>query len=182
MVGEGSACRPIIGTPGHLRTLDDSFVASLYVYPSLTFCIGVVLLFSKERGRRRGRLDWTRRWGVVCSYAVLLLSAAPEVLFVAALVLGGIAALFLCMPLEQQPAVTQSFINVSSAYLRYGPYPYDLAIVLRSRSRRSRCCWPASRCSTPFAAAGRVAPRDPARPARAVLALVYLGHVAGGIA
>src|SRR5207247_2009648 len=111
----------IFGFPGAL-TLDETFLCNMGMYQPLLFCIGVVLLFSKERGRRRGRLDWTRRWGVLCSYAVLLLSAT-RVLFITALVLAGIAALFQSMPPKYQPVVTPLFVDVSTAYLRYGPYP-----------------------------------------------------------
>ena len=63
-----------------VRTLNDTLLSWPGVYQPLVFCIGVVLLFSKERGRRRSRMDWTRRWGVICSYVVLLLSAAPILL------------------------------------------------------------------------------------------------------
>jgi hypothetical protein len=116
---------------GAVRTLDDTFLSdpSMYspgVYPLLVFCIGVVLLFSKERGRRGGRLDWTRRWGVLCSYVVLLLGAA-QVLFLCALVSVGVAAMFQSMPLKYQPPVTRLFVEVSTAYLRYGPHPTNIA-------------------------------------------------------
>jgi hypothetical protein len=112
----------VIGSQGAVRTLDDTFLCQTGVYPPLLFCIGVVLLFAKERHRRRGPLDWTRRWGVLCSYVVLLLSVTP-VLFIGALVLVGISAIFLTMPLSNQPAVTTTLASVSSAYFRYGPYP-----------------------------------------------------------
>src|SRR5687768_7166083 len=98
---------------GTVRTLDDTLLCGTGVYQPLVFCIGVVLLFSKERGRRGGKLDWTRRWGVVCSYVVLLLCAVP-VLFIGALVLAGIAALFQSMPAKYQPGVTQLFVDVST--------------------------------------------------------------------
>src|SRR5687767_2120990 len=80
---------PVFDFRGPL-TLDNTFLYHMLLYESLVFCIGVVLLFSKERGRRRSKLDWTRRWGVICSYVVLLLSAV-QVLLIAALVLAGIA-------------------------------------------------------------------------------------------
>jgi hypothetical protein len=114
----------VFGFPGTVRTLDESFLCTMGVYPPLVFCIGVVLLFSKERGRRPGKLDWTRRWGVACSYVALLLSAA-QVLFIGALVLAGVAALLQSMPLKYQPAVTRLFVEVSTGYLRYGPQPSD---------------------------------------------------------
>src|SRR5688572_8914546 len=72
-------------------TLDQSLLCD-WVYQPVVFCIGVVLLFAKERGRRPAPLDWTRRWGVLCSYVVLLLSAT-QILFIGALVLVGISAL-----------------------------------------------------------------------------------------
>src|SRR5688572_1112554 len=62
---------------GNVRTLDETFLRNMGLQRTLLFCIGVVLLFSRERGRRRGKLDWTRRWGVGCSYVTLLLSVAP---------------------------------------------------------------------------------------------------------
>jgi hypothetical protein len=114
---------------GAVNTLDDTVFFDLWVYQSLVFCIGVVLLFSKERGRRVAALDWTRRWGVICSYCVLLLSAA-QTLFIAALVLAGISFLFLSMPAKHQPEVTDLFARLSWAYLRYGPYPTDISGVV----------------------------------------------------
>jgi hypothetical protein len=114
---------------GTVRTLDDTLASYPGVYQPLVFCIGVVLLFSRERGRRRGRLDWTRRWGVVCSYVVLLLSAA-QVLFIAALVLAGVAAIFQSMPLKYQPGATQLLVELSSGYLRYGAQPTHSAGVV----------------------------------------------------
>lgn len=107
-------------------TLHATFLANMGVYESLVFCMGIVLLFAKERGRRSNRLDWTRRWGVLCTYVVLLLCTVG-VLSITALVVAGIGAHFLNMPLRYQPGVTQSFINVSAAYLRYGPYPKEIA-------------------------------------------------------
>lgn len=107
-------------------TLDQTFLCDRRVDQPVLFCIGVVLLFSKERGRRRSRLDWTRRWGILCSYVTLLLSAAP-ILYVTALVAVGISALFLSMPLKYQPQITRPFVEVSSAYLRYGPYPRPIS-------------------------------------------------------
>jgi hypothetical protein len=115
----------VFGFPGTLR-LDETFLCSMSVYESLIFCIGVVLLFSKERGRQCARLDWTRRWGVACSYIVLLLSAAP-ILFISALVVVGIAALLQSMPLKYQPKVTHLFVQVGWVYLHYGPQPNNYA-------------------------------------------------------
>ena len=111
-------------------TLNDTLLCdNLGVYRPLVFCIGVVLLFAKERGRRRSRLDWTRRWGVLCSYVVLLLSAA-QILFIGALVMVGIAALLQSMPLKTQPWVTELFVDVSAACLYYGPHPREAAAVV----------------------------------------------------
>ena len=116
---------------GTVRRLSDTLLAEpqLYVYQPLVFCIGLALLFSKERGRRRNPLDWTRRWGVICSYVVLLLSALP-VLFIGSLVLTGVSALFLSMPLKYQPGVTGLFVQVSTTYLRYGPYPRAVTAIV----------------------------------------------------
>jgi hypothetical protein len=120
---------PLFDVEGTLGTLNETFVSSPGVYQPLIFCIGVVLLFAKERGRRRGPLDWTRRWGILCSYVVLLLSAV-QILFITALVATGIAALFLSMPLKYQPGITQNFVEVSTTYLRYGPYPRGISYVV----------------------------------------------------
>jgi hypothetical protein len=119
----------VIGFPGAVRTLDETYLYSLSLYPPLAFCVGVVLLFSKERRRRPAPLDWTRRWGVACSYIVLLLSVV-QVLFISALVLVGISAVFLSMPPKYQPGVTQLFVNVSWFYLRYGPDPKDSSVAV----------------------------------------------------
>ena len=109
-------------------TLDHAYLFTPGIYQLIVFCIGVVLLFSKERGRRWSRLDWTRRWGIICSYVVALLSAAIK-LFIVALVLAGIAALFMSMPLKYQPSavVTRLFVELSSRYLRHAPYPRDIS-------------------------------------------------------
>jgi hypothetical protein len=111
------------------RALDQTFAFHPSVYQPLVFCTGLVLLFSRERGRQRSRLDRTRPWGVLCCYAVLPLAAA-QVLFIAALVLVGIAAAFLSMPLENQPRVTRAFAAVGAAYLHYGPYPSDESVIV----------------------------------------------------
>src|SRR5687767_6584046 len=74
-----------------VRTLDETLLCDRLVYRPLIFCIGVVLLFAKEQGRRPRPLDWTRRWGVICSYVVALISTAIFLL-IAALVFVGIVA------------------------------------------------------------------------------------------
>jgi hypothetical protein len=114
---------------GNTHTLEDALLSYLRVYQMIIFCMGVVLLFSKERNRRRASLDWSRRWGVLCSYVISLL-CATQVLFITALVLLGISALCLSMPPRFQPGVTQSFIHISTAYLSYGPYPKDVSYLV----------------------------------------------------
>jgi hypothetical protein len=118
-----------IGSHDTNRMLDDTLAFWPGVFNPLIFCIGIVLLFSKERGRRRNRLDWTRRWGVLCSYVTLLLSAAP-VLYVSALVAVGISALFITLPPSHQPAIADWLLRVSYTYLRYGPQPKDVTVVV----------------------------------------------------
>jgi hypothetical protein len=115
---------------GAIHTLSETLISWPGIYAPLIFCIGVVLLFSKERGRRRNRLDWTRRWGVFSSYIVFVLSAV-EALAVPALVLVGIAALFLSMGLKYQPRVTQLVVDLSTGYLRYGPWPNQITLTAR---------------------------------------------------
>lgn len=105
-------------------SLEDTCFPWLFSY--FAFCIGVVLLFSRKRGRRETRLDWTRRWGVILSYTVLVLGI-PEFALVSALVAIGIGALCLSMPLHLQPAATGLFVNLGAWYIWYGPYPGDYA-------------------------------------------------------
>jgi hypothetical protein len=114
----------VFGFPGTVRTLDETLLCTMGVYAPVAFCSGVVLLFAKERGRRPGRFDWTRRWGVACSYIALLLSAT-SVLFLVALVSAGIAQILQGMPPKYQPWATPWFVEISAAYLRYGPQPSD---------------------------------------------------------
>src|SRR5688572_26994308 len=109
-------------------TLDQTLLGD-NVYRPLIFCIGVVLLFAKEQGRRPHPLDWTRRWGVICSYVVSLISAT-QILFLGAFVLLGITAAFQNMPLKYEPRVTQFFLAVSTTYLHYGPQSMDFAAVV----------------------------------------------------
>ena len=119
----------VFDSQGTVRTIDETLAGDPWVYQPLLFCMGVVLLFAKERGRRRSRLDWTRRWGVLCSYVVLLISAAGF-LVVGALVLGGVASLVQSMPLKYAPPMERFFVAVSTAYLRYGPHPKPIANVV----------------------------------------------------
>jgi hypothetical protein len=114
-------------------TLDRTLLADSLVYRPLIFCIGVVLLFAKEQGRRPHPLDWTRRWGVICSYVVALLSTAIFLL-IAALVFVSITAVFQSMPLKHEPWVTPWFLNVSTAYLYYGLDPQGAAGVVLTAS------------------------------------------------
>ena len=109
-----------------ILTLEQTFLCQMRVDQPVLFCIGVVLLFSKERGRRPGRLEWTRRWGIICSYVSSLLSAAP-IVFIYSLVAVGIAALFVSMPLKYQPGITRLFVEVSTACLHYGPEPRPIS-------------------------------------------------------
>jgi hypothetical protein len=111
----------VFGFPGAI-TLGESLASNRGVYDALMFCMGVVLLFSKERARPRSRLDWTPRWGVACSYMVLLLNAV-QIFYIATLVMAGIAALFMSMPPKYQPVLTRPFVEISQMYIRYGPCP-----------------------------------------------------------
>ena len=129
LVASGWASSLAVPTPFNFKhtgawMLEDTYAVRTYEY--LTFCIGVVLLFSSERNRRSARLDWTRRWGVTGSYGVFLLGI-PGFAFIASLVMVGIAALFLSMPLRYQPAVTGLFIQLSTGYIYYGPHPSQLS-------------------------------------------------------
>jgi hypothetical protein len=121
--------RAIFDSQGAVRSIDETLAAYPLVYQPLLFCMGVVLLFAKERGRRGSPLDWTRRWGVLCSYVVFLLSAV-NFLLLGALVLCGIAALLQSLPLKHQHPMEQFFVSVSWGYLRYGPYPKPVATIV----------------------------------------------------
>ena len=166
---------------GTVRTLNDTLLGWPDVYETLAFCVGVVLLFSKERGRRPDQLDWTRRWGVLCTYVVLLLRAA-EVLFIASLVLVGISALCMSMPLKLQPALTGFFLHVSTAFLLYGAHPGNMSVIVlvafSSITILLACIplWDALRSSGPKRiAAILLAPL-------ALFALLHLGEAGYGLA
>jgi hypothetical protein len=94
-------------------------------YACFTFCIGIVLLFAKERNRQPHRLDWTRRWGIITSYLVLFLGI-PTFAFITALVAIGIAALFLSMRAVDQPPFTGFLTHLGTAFIYYGPNPGPL--------------------------------------------------------
>jgi hypothetical protein len=102
--------------------LANSMLANWSVFESVVFCMGAALICSREGNRRRLPLDWTRRWGVLGSYVVLLIAFA-QFLFIAALVAVGIGALLQSIPPKYQPGATSTFVNVGSAFLRHGPHP-----------------------------------------------------------
>jgi hypothetical protein len=138
------------------QSLADSYITLSYA--CFTFCIGVVLLFAKERNRQPSRLDWTRRWGVITSYLVLLLGIPPFA-FITALVAAGIAALFVSMRFVDQPRVTGLLIHLSTDYIYYCPHPGSLlylSLVLCSSAAILLACVPlynALRSSGPKACA-----------------------------
>ena len=101
-----------------VRSLNDTFLLESYV--SLVFCMGSVLLFSKERGRRPSKFDWTRRWGVILSYVLLLLCATRNALLIG-LQLTGLAALLHSLPLREQPALTEWVATIAIYLNFYGP-------------------------------------------------------------
>jgi hypothetical protein len=106
------------------QSFEKSFLSYVYVY--LTFCMGVVLLFAKEQHRQHAAFDWTRRWGVISSYGVLVLGFV-QIAFIPALVILGIAALLQSLPRSQQPAVTDWFVTLSTRYIWHGPHPSTLS-------------------------------------------------------
>lgn len=109
--------------------LQDSFVT--LVYTELVCCIGVVLLFANERGRRLHWLDRTKRWGVFFSYLVLLLAFANFALLIG-LVSIGISALFITLPIGNQPGITSPLTSFGSALTYYGPHGTDESYVALS--------------------------------------------------
>ena len=154
-----------------LETLRETLFVRMFPY--LAFCIGVVLFFSKERFRQPSRLDWTRRWGVLGSYGVLLLGI-PTFAFIGSLVMLGIGAMFQSIPLAYQPAATPLFVRLGTGYVYYGPIDSDLlyvALTLCSAATVLLACVPlydALRCG---------GPRWLARMILALLSLVCLLHV-----
>lgn len=157
-----------------VRTLDETLMGELRLDQPLLFCIGVVLLFSKERGRRPERLDWTRRWGVLCSYVALLICSA-QVLVLVGLVCVGMAAMFMTIPLQFQPGITPWLAEVSAAYLRHGPSPKPIAgavLLAFSAAAILLACVPL------FDALGTSSPKRIAAVLVAPLALFALMHLA----
>jgi len=100
-----------------------------WVYQPILFSIGVVLLFSPERGRRAARLDSTRRWGIAVSYVVFILGLSGTSL-ICGLVTVGIAAVFLSIPAAFQPPSTLFFVKLGTSLVWYGPQPNHVADVL----------------------------------------------------
>jgi hypothetical protein len=93
-----------------------------YVYKPALVSMGTVLLFSKERRRRRSRLDWTRPCGILGSYLIFFLNAL-QYLYIWALVIRGSTTVFMTIPLEDRPRLTDLLARISSARLGYGlPY------------------------------------------------------------
>ena len=115
------------------QTLRDTMIFWSFLYQAVVMCMGLALIFSPERGRRHDWLDWLKPWGVFGCYIVLLL-AAVDVLFVTALVTAGIAALFMSIAANYQPAATPWFVEIGYAYLRFGPSPGNAAFVALSVS------------------------------------------------
>jgi len=114
---------------GALLLKDTFLVGGLGVTPvfsHVVVCIGFVLLFSSEHGRRQSRWDRTRSWGVAFCYLLLFLGLIG-VGFRISLGLAGISSLLLSMPPEYQPSRTSVISYISWAYLRYGPHPTKIS-------------------------------------------------------
>jgi hypothetical protein len=108
--------------PDSNRPLEQSLLVELRTDQPLLFCIGVVLLFAKERRPRPYRLDWTRRWGIICSYVVLLLSIARTLFSIPLALVGvGIFGLFVSMPRRFQPWFVDLLGKISIAGVNHGP-------------------------------------------------------------
>ena len=112
---------------GVIASLDDTLFE--FVYQPILFSIGVVLLFSPERGRRPARLDFTRRWGIAASYVVFILGLSGTTLL-GGLVTIGIAAVFLSIPGAFQPPSTLFFVKLGTGLMWYGPHSNHVASVL----------------------------------------------------
>ena len=109
------------------QRLGESFL--IHSYDFILFSVGFVLLFARERGRRRARLDWTKRWGVVGCYFVAIAGAATWTL-ITSLVLVGITALHYSLPPENQPASTEFMASLSTMGVRYFPQTSDFGYAL----------------------------------------------------
>ena len=116
----GLAERLIVPTPFHVGPMPLSATYAAWIDPGPAFCIGLAFLFARERGRQAHRLDWTRRWGVLATCAVILLGVA-NFGFITALVMVGIASLFFTLPPANQPAITGLLASLGTGYLTYGP-------------------------------------------------------------
>lgn len=104
-----------------LRNTDETLMSNFQLFESLVFCVGMVLLFAKERGRQKNAWDWTRRWGVFVSYVVFVLIIS-SFLLICGLVGIGISAMFISQPPLYQPPITQPLLSASAFLLLYGPH------------------------------------------------------------
>jgi hypothetical protein len=115
---------PVPSVLGPVRSLNDTYFGDGGVFDLVAFSVGIALLFSPERGRRRTWLDGTYRWGVLGCYLVMLLGVLSEMTMIA-LVAGGSAARFMSIPTQFQPDMTGLLATLSSSYLRFAPMPDD---------------------------------------------------------
>ena len=112
------------------QRLDESFLFDFFSNRDLLFfCVGFVLLFAKERGRRTTRLDWTRRWGVLGCYAVALMGVSMFAT-IWGLVLIGISALHLTLPIEAVPPQADAMAWMGDRLARYSPQLSDFGWVV----------------------------------------------------
>ena len=154
--------------------LGDTLLFTWIICEPIIFCIGVVLLFAKERHRQPHPLDWTRRWGILGSSIVALLSAV-NILFLPALIAVAISAVFTGIALNFQPQIIGPLTALSTTHLKYGPHPTTTAaLVAFSPLLTLLACVPlftAMRsCATPRIAIALLSPL-------ALSALLQLGEV-----
>ena len=97
---------------GGLRPLSETFFSTFWTLPYLLYCTGFALLLTPESERRRGRFDWTRRWGMIGLSLVVMLGFL-ELMIVPALVGLGVTALFFTLPLSHQPEMAELLGTVS---------------------------------------------------------------------
>jgi hypothetical protein len=103
-------------------TLRDTLLFDTRLHVDLLFGIGVTLLFAVETGRRRSRLEWTRRWGLFMTAIAVFINVSGLTLIVG-LVTVGVSAVFYGMPLRNQPPITPSLIDIGAGMLYYLPQP-----------------------------------------------------------
>jgi hypothetical protein len=112
----------LFGPRTGVESMNDMMIAEpwfLFYLPFIVFSMGLALLFTFERGRQVYQLEWTRRMGVFASFIQLfacLCAAATLPVYTAA----GISALFMSLPLTNQPQGGEILSSLMWGFVRVG--------------------------------------------------------------